>query len=227
MRDFRDAKAMAHTLRAAVAVKGLKITVSQSLELIAEVFGVADWNTFSAAIRAAPEASSEAALPPLPVVESSRPAARVGFAAELEATLHRAVTFAKQRKLEHAGLEHLLLALTDDADASAVLKACDVDLGELKKGLSVHLDMEMASRTVTEDDCGRPNAGFQRVVQRAVIHVQAQGLGQVTGAQLLVAMFSEQESAAAQLLERQAFTRIDAVNYLVHGIEKRRATGSA
>ena len=129
MRDFRDAKAMAHTIRAALAANGLKITVSQSLELTAKAFGVADWNTLSAAINAdlaAPQQSPPAAPTSMP--ESPSVPGRVGFSAEMTATLHRAVASAKQRRQEYATLEHLLLALVDDSDASAVMKACSVDL---------------------------------------------------------------------------------------------------
>src|ERR1700730_6386167 len=110
MRDFRDAKAMAHTLRAALAAKGLKITVSQSLELVAEIFGVADWNTLAAAIRAEAVGPRNNAPPP------QFPTAGSGFAfsAALESTLHWALAYANQRKHQYATLEHLLLALIDD-----------------------------------------------------------------------------------------------------------------
>jgi Glyoxalase superfamily protein/Clp amino terminal domain, pathogenicity island component len=116
MRDFRDAKAMAHTLRAALAAKGLKITVSQSLELIAEVFGVADWNTLAAAIRReAPDAGKSASPPPRPSAEW---APTHSFSRPLALTLRRALDHAGQRDHEYTTLEHLLLALTDDVDAS-------------------------------------------------------------------------------------------------------------
>ncbi len=133
MRDFRDAKAMAGTLRAALAAKGLKITVSESLELIAKAFGVADWNTLSAAVRAkAPAPRNEFSPSPPPAAE------RVlgpgpHFSRELESTLHRALAGANHREHDYATLEHLLLALIDDQDASAVMKACNVDLGALKR----------------------------------------------------------------------------------------------
>jgi hypothetical protein len=116
MRDFRDAKVMAHTLRSALATKGLNITVSQSLELIAEAFGVADWNTVSATIwREAAGSGNNAHSPQFPTT----------------ATMHPALAYAIQRKHQYETLEHLLLALIDDVDASAVMKACKVDLGAL------------------------------------------------------------------------------------------------
>ena len=217
MRDFRDAKAMAHTIRAALAVNGLKVTVSQSLELIAKAFGVADWNTLSAAIRAdpgAPRRSPSAAPPSSADIQSPE---RVGFSTELKSTLHRAVTNATQRSLEYTTLEHLLLALVGDNDASAVMRACDVDLDALRSELSGYLDNEPKRQASDE---ARPTAGFQRVIQRAVLHVQASGGQSVTGAQVLVAIFSEQESRAAQLLDEQAMTRVDAVNFVAHGIAR-------
>src|SRR5215469_13343280 len=129
MRDFRDAKAMARTLRAALAANGLKITISQSLELIAKVFGVADWNTLAAAIRSgAPAPRNDASPPPSPTGASTP-----RFSGELESTLHRALAEANYREHEYATLEHLLRALIDDRDASAVMKASNVDLGALKK----------------------------------------------------------------------------------------------
>src|SRR5262249_31584574 len=140
MRDFRDAKAMAHTLRAVLATKGHKVTNSESLELIAQAFGVTDWNTLSAAIRS--EGAGPRADPPrqLPTAGSdpfheSRPTS----SAELSSTLHRALAYANQRKHEYATLEHLLLALTDDVDASAVMSSCKVDLGILKEHLANYI----------------------------------------------------------------------------------------
>src|SRR5205823_1561937 len=125
MRDFRDAKTMAHTLRA-LAARDIKITISQSLELIAEAFGVADWNTLSAAIRAA-AAPRNTPLPPAPPPPSPIAANVAGpsFRAGLEATLHLALVHANQRKHQYATLEHLLLALAGDVDASPVMKACN------------------------------------------------------------------------------------------------------
>jgi hypothetical protein len=116
MRDFRDAKAMAHTLRAALATKGLNITVSQSLELIAQAFGAADWNTLSAVIReeAAGLHNNNAFAPQ----------------STTTATIDRALAYARQRKHQYVTLEHLLLALIDDVDASAMMKACKVDKRE-------------------------------------------------------------------------------------------------
>jgi ATP-dependent Clp protease adapter protein ClpS len=130
--------------------------------------------------------------------------------------------YANQRKHEYATLEHLLLSLTDDEDAAAVMRACNVDLAALKKSLVNYLDVELKPRwssTTSED--AKPTAGFQRVIQRAVIHVQSSGRDEVTGANVLVAIFSERESHAAYFLQEQDMTRYDAVNFIAHGIAKK------
>ncbi|HYG26832.1 MAG TPA: AAA family ATPase, partial [Caulobacteraceae bacterium] len=143
------------------------------------------------------------------------------FSRNLEESLHRAVAYANQRKHEYATLEHLLLALIDDEDAAGVMRACDVDLQALKKSLINYLDTELRSLIVDDGDDAKPTAGFQRVIQRAVIHVQSSGRDEVTGANVLVAVFSERESHAAYFLQEQDMTRYDAVNYIAHGIAKK------
>jgi len=212
MRDFRDAKAMARTIRAALADNGVKITVSQSLELIAKAFGVADWNTLSAAISTEPQGPQES---PTSAIRSfaERPSqtGRVGFAAELESTLHRAVASANQRRHEHATLEDLLLALVDDADASAVMRACNAHSDAIKKSLVDYLDNEPGTLVSGE---AMPTAAFQRVIQRSVIHVQASGRQSVDGASVLVAIFSESESRAAHILVEHKMTRDEAVKFI-------------
>ena len=143
------------------------------------------------------------------------------FSRNLEESLHRAVANASKHKHEYATLEHLLLSLTDDADAAAVMRACDVDLAALKKNLVHYVDTELKSLIVDGGDEARPTAGFQRVIQRAVIHVQSSGRDDVTGANVLVAVFSERESHAAYFLQQQEMTRYDAVNFIAHGIAKK------
>ncbi len=143
------------------------------------------------------------------------------FSRNLEETLHRAVAFANQRKHEYATLEHLLLSLSDDQEASGVMRACEVDLAALKKSLLNYLDTELKSLVVDDGEDAKPTAGFQRVIQRAVIHVQSSGREEVTGANVLVAIFSERESHAAYFLQEQDMTRYDAVNFIAHGIAKK------
>lgn len=149
------------------------------------------------------------------------------FSRNLEETLHRAVAYANQRKHEYATLEHLLLALTDDDDGSQVLNACDVDLPSLRTNLINYLDIELKSLIVEDGDDAKPTAGFQRVIQRAVIHVQSSGQEEVSGANVLVAIFSERESHAAYFLQQQDMTRYDAVNFIAHGIAKRAGASEA
>src|SRR5271163_4348747 len=138
----------------------------------------------------------------------------------LEQTLHRALSFASERKHEYATLEHLLLGLCDDTDAATVLRACGVDLDKLRQDLTEFLDKDLSGLTTDRATEPKPTAGFQRVVQRAAIHVQSSGRDEVTGANVLVALFSERESHAVYFLQTQDMTRLDAVNFISHGIAK-------
>jgi ATP-dependent Clp protease ATP-binding subunit ClpA len=143
------------------------------------------------------------------------------FSRSLEQSLHRALALANERHHEYATLEHLLLALIEDQDAAAVMRACNVDLEKLKRNLVDYIDGELDNLIMEGDDDSKPTAGFQRVIQRAVIHVQSSGREEVTGANVLVAIFAERESHAAYFLQEQDMTRYDAVNYISHGIAKR------
>jgi ATP-dependent Clp protease ATP-binding subunit ClpA len=138
----------------------------------------------------------------------------------LEQTLHRALSFASDRRHEYATLEHLLLGLADDSDAATVLRACGVDLDKLRQDLTEFLDKDLSGLTTDRTTEPKPTAGFQRVVQRAAIHVQSSGRDEVTGANVLVALFSERESHAVYFLQLQDMTRLDAVNFISHGIAK-------
>ena len=138
----------------------------------------------------------------------------------LEQSLHRALAIATERRHEYATLEHLLLALTEDADAVAVLRACGVDLDQLRQNLTEFIDKEIPDILSAQEADPKPTAGFQRVVQRAAIHVQSSGREEVTGANVLVALFSERESHAVYYLQVHDMTRLDAVNYISHGIAK-------
>jgi ATP-dependent Clp protease ATP-binding subunit ClpA len=149
------------------------------------------------------------------------------FSQGLERALHQALTYANERHHEYATLEHLLLALIDDADAGAVMRACNVDLDELKQVLVTYIDTELDNLVTGYDEDSKPTAGFQRVIQRAVIHVQSSGREEVSGANVLVAVFAERESHAAYFLQEQQMTRYDAVNYISHGIAKRPGAGES
>src|ERR1700720_4254252 len=143
------------------------------------------------------------------------------FSRSLEQSLHRALALANERHHEYATLEHLLLALIDDQDAAAVMRACNVDLEKLRRNLVGYVESELESLVTDDAEDSKPTAGFQRVIQRAVIHVQSSGREEVTGANVLVAIFAERESHAAYFLQEQDMTRYDAVNYISHGIAKR------
>jgi ATP-dependent Clp protease ATP-binding subunit ClpA len=142
------------------------------------------------------------------------------FATELEQSLHRALRSANERRHEFATLEHLLLALCDDNDARSVLRACNVEIDQLRLQLSNYLDEDLTSLSVEEEEEAKPTAGFQRVIQRTVYHVQSSGRDEVTGANVLVAVFAERESHAVFFLQEQDMTRLDAVSYIAHGVAK-------
>ena len=142
------------------------------------------------------------------------------LSSNLEQSLHRALALANERHHEYATLEHLLLALTEDQDAVSVLRACGVDIDGLRRDLSNYIDEELSSLITNRTEEAKPTAGFQRVLQRAAIHVQSSGREEVTGANVLVAVFSERESNAVYYLQQQEMTRLDAVNYISHGIAK-------
>ena len=139
----------------------------------------------------------------------------------LEKTLRRALALANARQHDYATLEHLLMALTDDEDATAVLEACAVELDRLRANLNDFLDHELTSLAVEGVVDAKPTAGVQRVLQRATLHVQSSGRSEVSGANVLVALFSERESHAVFFLQEQNMSRLDAVNYISHGIGKR------
>jgi ATP-dependent Clp protease ATP-binding subunit ClpA len=143
------------------------------------------------------------------------------FSNSLEESLHRAIEYANERHHEYATLEHLLLSLVDDRDASSVLRACNVDLDRLRSKLTEFLDKELSNLILDQDGEAQPTASFQRVIHRAVVHVQSSGREEVTGANVLVAVFAERESNAAYFLTEQDMTRFDAVNFISHGISKR------
>jgi len=150
------------------------------------------------------------------------------FSTTLEQSIHGALALANERKHELATLEHLLLALIDEPDAARVMRACSVDLDELRKDLENFISDDLSSLiTDVEGSEAVPTAAFQRVIQRAAIHVQSSGRSEVTGANVLVAIFAERESNAAYFLQEQDMTRYDAVNFIAHGVAKDPAFGEA
>jgi ATP-dependent Clp protease ATP-binding subunit ClpA len=139
----------------------------------------------------------------------------------LERALERALQLAADRKHEYATLEHLLLALTEDEDAAEVMTACKLDIEKLRRDLANYLDNDCASFVVEDGGQVHPTAAFQRVVQRAVLHVESSSKDEVTGANVLVSIFAERDSHAAYFLQEQDMTRYDAVNYISHGVAKK------
>ncbi|WP_341914951.1 ATP-dependent Clp protease ATP-binding subunit ClpA [Ferrovibrio terrae] len=142
------------------------------------------------------------------------------FSRTLEQTLHRALSLAGAKKHEFATLEHLLFALTEDQDAIAVLRACNVDVEKLRQRVGTFIDEELRGLVVSIPQDAKPTLSFQRAVQRALFHVQSSGREEVTGANVLVAIFSERESHAVHFLQEQDMTRLDAVSYISHGVAK-------
>jgi ATP-dependent Clp protease ATP-binding subunit ClpA len=138
----------------------------------------------------------------------------------LEISLHRAMAIAKKHRHEYATLEHLLFALIDDPDAVSVMRGCGINLVDIKKNLGDFLETELSSLVVEDLEEARPTAGFQRVIHRAAIHVQSAGKSEVTGANVLVALFSERDSHAVFFLQEQELSRLDVVNYISHGVVK-------
>lgn len=138
----------------------------------------------------------------------------------LEISLHRALSIAKKYRHEYATLEHLLYALVDDADAASVMRGCGISISDIKKNVGDFLENELNSLVIDEVDEARPTAGFQRVIHRAAIHVQSAGKNEVTGANVLVALFSERDSHAVYFLQEQELSRLDVVNYISHGVVK-------
>ena len=198
MRDFRDAKSMARTLREALAAKHCKITVGESLELIGNLFGVSDWNTLSALIKNSDGGSKD----------TDRRGDDQGptFARTTEAALHGALRAAHERSLAECSVEHLLLSLTEDPDAIAMMRARRVDPTAVRALLERSVEIARAGDGHDSISGPVPSPSFQRVVQRAILDAQASGEWNITGAHLLVAILSEQESSAARILREQGLS---------------------
>ncbi|HET7867585.1 MAG TPA: ATP-dependent Clp protease ATP-binding subunit ClpA, partial [Burkholderiaceae bacterium] len=144
------------------------------------------------------------------------------IAQELEVSLHMAFVEARQQRHEFITVEHLLLALLDNPSAAEVLRACSANIDDLRKSLSQFIKENTPTVGGTEEVDTQPTLGFQRVIQRAIMHVQSTGNGkkEVTGANVLVAIFGEKDSHAVYYLHQQGVTRLDVVNYIAHGIKK-------
>jgi ATP-dependent Clp protease ATP-binding subunit ClpA len=143
------------------------------------------------------------------------------FTKSLEQAISQAFKFATEKKHQYVTLEHLLLALTDETDARNVMKACNVDVDLLNENLEFYIDNELENIVTSDTKLEpQPTASFQRVIQRSIVHVQSSGKNEVTGANILVALFAERESHATFFLQEQEVTRYDVVNFISHGITK-------
>ncbi|HXL75006.1 MAG TPA: ATP-dependent Clp protease ATP-binding subunit ClpA [Burkholderiales bacterium] len=142
------------------------------------------------------------------------------IAQELEVSLHMAFVEARQKRHEFITVEHLLLALLDNPTAAEVLRACGANMDELRKNLTQHIAEQTPRIAVDREVDTQPTLGFQRVIQRAILHVQSSGKKEVTGANVLVAIFGEKDSHAVYFLQQQGIARLDVVNYISHGITK-------
>jgi ATP-dependent Clp protease ATP-binding subunit ClpA len=149
------------------------------------------------------------------------------IAQELEVSLHMAFVEARQKRHEFITVEHLLLALLDNPSAAEVLRACAAKIEELRKELTNFVNEHTPRVEGTEDIDTQPTLGFQRVIQRAILHVQSSGKKEVTGANVLVAIFGEKDSHAVYFLQRQNISRLDVVNFISHGITKTPQAGAA
>jgi ATP-dependent Clp protease ATP-binding subunit ClpA len=200
------------------------------MDRLAIALGWADWEALAAALRTVSPDQPGRRAPADGGAPTPTPATRTGrrFSSSLEATLYRSVALAAERKHRYNTVEHLLLALLDDPDAAAVVEACAVDLAALRATLVRYVDEDLNELTKMGDlgvGDPEPTAGFHRVITRAVMHVQSAGRNEVTGANVLVAVFSERESHAAYFLQQQKMTQRDAVNFIAHGIRKGGAGG--
>src|SRR6201989_2140998 len=142
------------------------------------------------------------------------------IAQELEVSLHMAFVEARQKRHEFITVEHLLLALLDNPTAAEVLRACGANMDELRKNLTQHIAEQTPRIAADREVDTQPTLGFQRVIQRAILHVQSSGKKEVTGANVLVAIFGEKDSHAVYFLTRHNVTRLDVVNFISHGIAK-------
>ena len=225
------AKEAVARLREFLAASGISLKQTHAYEALAQTLGYANWNTLQALLnttatpenKASPEAAALAFLPPAVRAEMQDARERMRksrLTPSLEQSLHRAIGFATERHHEYATLEHLLLSLTEDQDAASVILGCHVDMDQLRRDLTDHIDSKLEHLVTAVPGTAKPTTGFQRVVQRAVLHIQNSGRDQVTSADVVVALFSEPESRSVDFLKRQGMTRLDAVNFIVHGLAK-------
>ena len=224
------AKEAVARLREFLAADGINLKQTHAYEALARTLGYANWNTLQALLNATPLPESDAnrtattlnnkqtartddKLDAEPRTSEQR--RKTTASRNLEQSLHRAVRLASERRHEYATLEYLLLSLTEDQDAESVLLACHINMEQLRKELTNYIDSKLDPLVTTEPGTAKPTTAFQRVVQRAILHAQNLG-GEVTSANVLVAIFTEPESHAVNILQQQGMTRNDAMNYVAN-----------
>ena len=222
------AKEAVARLRQFLAANGISLKQTHAYEALAQTLGYANWNTLQALLNttatpeneASPEAAALAFLPP--AVRAEMQDARERFrrsrlTPSLEQSLHRAISLATERHHEYATLEHLLLSLTEEQDAASVILGCHVDMDQLRKELTNHIDRKLEHLVTNVPGAAKPTTTFQHVVQRAILYISKLGRDEINGANVLVALFTEVESHAVHFLRQQGMTRIDAENYIANG----------
>jgi hypothetical protein len=229
------AKEAVARLRAFLAADGISLKQAHAYEALARTLGYANWNTLQALLNA--RALSESEANPAATALADKQTARTDensmaeqravekvrkpiLSRNLDQCLHGAIGLASERHHEYATLEHLLLSLTEDQDAASVFLACHINMEQLRKELTDYIESRLDVLVTTVPGAAKPTVGFQRVVQRAVLHIDNSGRDEVTGADVVVALFSEPESHAVNILRQQGMARLDAVNYIVHGLAK-------
>jgi len=229
------AKEAAARLREFLAADGVGLKQTHAYEALARTLGYANWNTLQALLNAAPLSESEPSPAAATPADTQAERTDEELAAEqrpvekgripilsrnLEQSLHRAISLASERHHEYATLEHLLLSLTEDQDAASVFLACNMDIEQLRKELTEYINSKLDQLVTTAPGAPKPTTGFQRAVQRAVLHIQNSGRDETNSGDVVVSLFTERESSAVDFLQRQGMTRLDAVNYIVHGLAK-------
>jgi Clp amino terminal domain, pathogenicity island component/Glyoxalase superfamily protein len=218
-----------------LAANGISLKQTHAYEALAQTLGYANWNTLQALLSATPLMESEASPAaraltdkqtahtdesPMEERRAVEGARKPRLSPSLEQSIYRAIGLGTERHHEYAALEHLLLSLTDDKDAASVLLACHINMDQLRNELTDYIDSKLDSLVTAVPGTTKPTTAFQRVVQRAVLRNMISGRDEITGANVVVALFSEPESFALNILQQQGMTRVDAEKYIVHGPAK-------
>ena len=217
------AKEAAVRLREFLAANGISLKQTHAYEALAQTLGYVNWNTLQALLSTSVTPQSEAspaeqlkAKLGAEIRDHQEAMRKSKLTPSLEQSIKRGVSLANEHHHEFATLEHLLLSLTEDNDAANVILGCGVDMAQLRKELTDHLDSKLKHLVTAVPDAAKPTTNFQHAVQRAILHVFNSGGKEVTGANVVVALFTEVESYAVRILNQHGMTRADAVNYIAN-----------